>query len=65
MSLCSQTQADRYRDAHRELFRHFLRTLKGGTALPLLLVKPSLGSCSDSSCNWVFVSEVPQINEWV
>ncbi|XP_064893937.1 myo-inositol 2-dehydrogenase [Columba livia] len=29
VSLCSQTQADRYRDAHRELFRHFLRTLKG------------------------------------
>ncbi|PKU29525.1 inositol 2-dehydrogenase-like [Limosa lapponica baueri] len=25
----SQTQADRYREAHRELFRHFLRTLKG------------------------------------
>ncbi|NXE06594.1 T73AS protein, partial [Lophotis ruficrista] len=29
VSICSQTQADRYRDAHRELFRHFLRTLKG------------------------------------
>ncbi|XP_054078088.1 myo-inositol 2-dehydrogenase-like isoform X1 [Rissa tridactyla] len=29
VSLYSQTQADRYRDAHRELFRHFLRTLKG------------------------------------
>ncbi|NXP72405.1 DHDH dehydrogenase, partial [Ramphastos sulfuratus] len=27
--ICSQTQADRYRDAHRELFRHFLRTLQG------------------------------------
>ncbi|NXD82272.1 T73AS protein, partial [Halcyon senegalensis] len=27
--ICAQTQADRYRDAHRELFRHFLRTLKG------------------------------------
>ncbi|NXJ80503.1 T73AS protein, partial [Trogon melanurus] len=25
----SQTQAVRYRDAHRELFRHFLRTLQG------------------------------------
>ncbi|NWY00483.1 DHDH dehydrogenase, partial [Nothoprocta ornata] len=29
VSLCSQTHADRYRDAHRELFRHFIRTLKG------------------------------------
>ncbi|XP_061868775.1 myo-inositol 2-dehydrogenase-like [Colius striatus] len=29
VSICSQTQTDRYRDAHRELFRHFLRTLKG------------------------------------
>ncbi|XP_071622855.1 myo-inositol 2-dehydrogenase-like [Heliangelus exortis] len=29
VSLYSQTQADRFRDAHRELFRHFLRTLKG------------------------------------
>ncbi|NWX04156.1 T73AS protein, partial [Caloenas nicobarica] len=29
VSLYSQTQADRYRDARRELFRHFLRTLKG------------------------------------
>ncbi|KAM6116696.1 myo-inositol 2-dehydrogenase-like [Phoenicopterus ruber ruber] len=29
VSIYSQTQADRYRDAHRELFRHFLRTLKG------------------------------------
>ncbi|XP_042650566.1 myo-inositol 2-dehydrogenase-like [Tyto alba] len=29
VSLYSQTQADRYRDAHRELFRHFLRTLRG------------------------------------
>ncbi|NXJ92111.1 T73AS protein, partial [Corythaixoides concolor] len=29
VSICSQTHADRYRDAHRELFRHFLRTLKG------------------------------------
>ncbi|XP_019396784.1 PREDICTED: uncharacterized protein LOC109314216 isoform X2 [Crocodylus porosus] len=29
VSICSQTQADRYRDAYRELFRHFLRTLKG------------------------------------
>ncbi|NWW91865.1 T73AS protein, partial [Rhynochetos jubatus] len=29
VSICSQTQADRYRDAHRELFRHFLRTLRG------------------------------------
>ncbi|NXG79466.1 T73AS protein, partial [Baryphthengus martii] len=27
--ICAQTQADRYREAHRELFRHFLRTLKG------------------------------------
>ncbi|XP_074780659.1 myo-inositol 2-dehydrogenase-like isoform X2 [Athene noctua] len=29
VSVCSQTQAERYRDAHRELFRHFLRTLTG------------------------------------
>ncbi|KAM6240953.1 myo-inositol 2-dehydrogenase-like [Porphyrio hochstetteri] len=29
VSIYPQTQADRYRDAHRELFRHFLRTLKG------------------------------------
>ncbi|NWU61172.1 T73AS protein, partial [Pterocles burchelli] len=29
VSLYSQTHTDRYRDAHRELFRHFLRTLKG------------------------------------
>ncbi|XP_026718759.1 uncharacterized protein LOC113487994 [Athene cunicularia] len=29
VSICSQTHADRYRDAHRELFRHFLRTLTG------------------------------------
>ncbi|XP_025952322.2 myo-inositol 2-dehydrogenase-like isoform X2 [Dromaius novaehollandiae] len=29
VSIYSQTQADRYRDAHRELFRHFLRALKG------------------------------------
>ncbi|NXH84115.1 T73AS protein, partial [Edolisoma coerulescens] len=29
VSICPQTQAERYRDAHRELFRHFLRTLKG------------------------------------
>ncbi|NXX11756.1 T73AS protein, partial [Podargus strigoides] len=29
VSLCPQSQADRYRDAHRELFRHFLRTLGG------------------------------------
>ncbi|XP_041275652.1 myo-inositol 2-dehydrogenase-like [Onychostruthus taczanowskii] len=29
VSICSQTQAERYRDAYRELFRHFLRTLKG------------------------------------
>ncbi|NXS58976.1 DHDH dehydrogenase, partial [Brachypteracias leptosomus] len=29
VSICSQTHADRYRDAHRELFRHFLRTLRG------------------------------------
>ncbi|NXI45366.1 T73AS protein, partial [Galbula dea] len=27
--ICSQAQADCYRDAHRELFQHFLRTLKG------------------------------------
>ncbi|XP_025941225.1 uncharacterized protein LOC112975427 [Apteryx rowi] len=29
VSIYSQTHADRFRDAHRELFRHFLRTLKG------------------------------------
>ncbi|NWV31633.1 T73AS protein, partial [Grantiella picta] len=29
VSICPQTQAERYRDAHRELLRHFLRTLKG------------------------------------
>ncbi|NXE93570.1 T73AS protein, partial [Menura novaehollandiae] len=29
VSICPQTQAERYRDAHRELFRHFLRALKG------------------------------------
>ncbi|XP_062449038.1 inositol 2-dehydrogenase-like [Rhea pennata] len=29
VSIYSQTQADRYREAHRQLFRHFLRTLKG------------------------------------
>ncbi|XP_010222704.1 PREDICTED: uncharacterized protein LOC104576980 [Tinamus guttatus] len=29
VSVCSQSQADRYSDAHRELFRHFIRTLKG------------------------------------
>ncbi|EOB07526.1 Putative oxidoreductase yrbE [Anas platyrhynchos] len=29
VSICTQTQADRYREAHRGLFRHFLRTLKG------------------------------------
>ncbi|NWV63417.1 T73AS protein, partial [Malurus elegans] len=29
VSICPQTQAERYRDAHRELIRHFLRTLKG------------------------------------
>ncbi|KAF2979930.1 hypothetical protein EK904_013796 [Melospiza melodia maxima] len=29
VSICPQTQAERYRDAYRELFRHFLRTLKG------------------------------------
>ncbi|NWV09354.1 T73AS protein, partial [Ptilonorhynchus violaceus] len=29
VSICPQTQAERYRDARRELFRHFLRTLKG------------------------------------
>ncbi|NWV77445.1 T73AS protein, partial [Dasyornis broadbenti] len=29
VSICPQTQAERYRDAHRELFRHFLRMLKG------------------------------------
>ncbi|NXW77325.1 T73AS protein, partial [Hirundo rustica] len=29
VSICPQTQAERYRDAYRQLFRHFLRTLKG------------------------------------
>ncbi|NWU93812.1 T73AS protein, partial [Upupa epops] len=29
VSICSQRHADCYRDAHRELFRHFLRTLHG------------------------------------
>ncbi|NXB46220.1 T73AS protein, partial [Leucopsar rothschildi] len=29
VSICPQTQAERYRDAYRELFWHFLRTLKG------------------------------------
>ncbi|NXP08103.1 T73AS protein, partial [Thinocorus orbignyianus] len=29
VSICSQTQAERYREAHRGLFQHFLRTLKG------------------------------------
>ncbi|NWT61615.1 T73AS protein, partial [Erythrocercus mccallii] len=29
VSVCPQTQAERYRDAYRELFRHFLRALKG------------------------------------
>ncbi|NWZ43865.1 T73AS protein, partial [Brachypodius atriceps] len=29
VSICPQTQAERYRDAYRELLRHFLRTLKG------------------------------------
>ncbi|EMP25938.1 Putative TP73 antisense gene protein 1 [Chelonia mydas] len=29
VSIYSQTQADRYKEAYRELFRHFLRTLKG------------------------------------
>ncbi|NWW31211.1 T73AS protein, partial [Panurus biarmicus] len=29
VSICPQTQAERYRGAYRELFRHFLRTLKG------------------------------------
>ncbi|NXK63248.1 T73AS protein, partial [Sylvietta virens] len=29
VSICPQTQAERYRDAYRELFQHFLRTLKG------------------------------------
>ncbi|KAM9217793.1 myo-inositol 2-dehydrogenase-like [Leptosomus discolor] len=29
VSICSQAQGDRYGDARRELFRHFLRTLKG------------------------------------
>ncbi|NXN98623.1 DHDH dehydrogenase, partial [Rhinopomastus cyanomelas] len=28
-SICSQPHTDCYRDAHRELFRHFLRTLQG------------------------------------
>ncbi|XP_068014273.1 inositol 2-dehydrogenase-like [Melanerpes formicivorus] len=27
--ICAQGQAERFRDAHRELFRHFLRTLAG------------------------------------
>lgn len=38
VSICPQTQAERYRDAHRELFQHFLRTLKGGTRLKLVLL---------------------------
>ncbi|NXO38667.1 T73AS protein, partial [Locustella ochotensis] len=29
VSICPQTQAERYRDAYRELLWHFLRTLKG------------------------------------
>ncbi|NWH90321.1 T73AS protein, partial [Aegithalos caudatus] len=29
VSICPRTQAERYRDAYRELFQHFLRTLKG------------------------------------
>ncbi|NWU40104.1 T73AS protein, partial [Hylia prasina] len=29
VSICPQTQAERYRDAYRELFQHFLRALKG------------------------------------
>ncbi|XP_028921857.1 uncharacterized protein LOC103170123 isoform X2 [Ornithorhynchus anatinus] len=29
VSLCTQNQTDRYREAYRELLRHFLRTLKG------------------------------------
>ncbi|NXN12209.1 DHDH dehydrogenase, partial [Indicator maculatus] len=29
LPICAQTQAERFRDAHRELFRHFLRTLTG------------------------------------
>ncbi|NWT09774.1 T73AS protein, partial [Vireo altiloquus] len=29
VSICPQTQTERYKDAHRELLRHFLRTLKG------------------------------------
>ncbi|XP_029434908.1 uncharacterized protein LOC115076977 isoform X2 [Rhinatrema bivittatum] len=29
VSLFSQTQAERYREAYRELFQHFLRTVKG------------------------------------
>ncbi|XP_005057686.2 PREDICTED: inositol 2-dehydrogenase-like [Ficedula albicollis] len=29
VSICPQTQAERYRDAYRELLRHFLRALKG------------------------------------
>ncbi|NXR20743.1 T73AS protein, partial [Cinclus mexicanus] len=29
VSICPQTQAERYRDAYRELLRHFLRTLTG------------------------------------
>lgn len=73
VSLYSQTQADRYRDAHRELFRHFLRTLKGrrkltlmaGVALGLLSAKTSLGSYSNCNCNSVFVPETPKRNEEV
>ncbi|KAF4798967.1 hypothetical protein TURU_059329 [Turdus rufiventris] len=29
VSICPQSQAERYRDAYRELLRHFLRALKG------------------------------------
>lgn len=67
--ICPETQADRYRDAHRELFRHFLRTLKGGgtalavtagVALDPLSAKSSLGGCSSSNGNFCLCLKLPK-----
>lgn len=50
VSICPQTQAERYRDAYRELFWHFLRALKGGTRLKLMAGVALVWLCEGMHC---------------
>ncbi|XP_038602882.1 uncharacterized protein LOC119928577 [Tachyglossus aculeatus] len=67
VSLCNQSQTDRYREAYRDLLRHFLRTLKG-KELPAITKEQVLGAVEVAAAaeqSWWNGSSVDLRNEAV